>query len=572
VSIVARGKVGEAFVEAVVETDGFEEDLDRSLKRAVKEAARDVHWDPLSKAAQVAGNEAGDHFAAALDRSVHKHNASSRFVNLFTNAFDKIGNLAGSFFSEGFAASLKSLPISGSIAQGLVGAVASVASAGPLGLAGLLITLGLLLPVIPLVTSAIFALGGALFSLAGIAGGVPSILAGVLAVVAPLIIAFQGFGEAVAAVASGDIDKINDSLKKLTPSARAVVREIQKAMPFFSQLRKDVQETFFAQFQGAITRLVASLGPTASAGLQNAAFALGGLFDLLAKFAASPQVVTFVSTLFQSITEGISAGGPTLINFLSALVAVAQAALPVLGPFFGTLGGGLDKFSKFLQDKAASGELASFLDSGLKTLQSIGGVLLQVIGLFADMFATTDESGRKFLDDVALAVKQLREFFQSPEGKEFLENMITLAEDFGTILLFIVGIFAGLIMQFAAAIELADDLGDALERLAKKKGIAGDVARILGGPILIPFMAKGGITDGPSIAGEAGQEAVLPLDDPVRARQIAADPMVSSILGHGEMTVIAIFDGEPFQARIVRTVDEKTSATTRQLTQKPRGR
>ena len=568
---VAKGKVGEAFVEAVVETDGFEEDLDRSLKRAIKEAARDAHWDPLSEAAAAAGEEAGDGFSSALSRTVHRHNASSRFVNLFGSAFEKIGNVAGGFFSEGFAQSLKGLPVGG-IAGGLLSGISGLASAGPAGLAGLLITIGLLVPLVPLLTSAIFALGGAMFSLLGTAGAVPGILAGVLAVIAPLIIAFQGFGDAVAAVASGDLDKIDESLKKLTPSARAVVREIQKAMPFFSQLRKDVQETFFSRFQGGLTRIVAALGPTASAGLQNAAFALGGVFDMLAKFASSPQVVAFVSNLFQAITEGISAGGPTLITFLSALVAVANASLPVLSEFFTRLGGGLTTFSTFLQNAASSGKLAAFLDSGLATLESIGNLLLEVIGLFADMFATTDESGRKFLDDVALAVKQLREFFGSPEGKEFLENMITLAEDFGDILIFVVGIFADLVGQFAAAIELADDLGDALERLFKKKGIVGDIARILGGPIAIPFMAEGGITDGPSIAGEAGREAVLPLDDPVRARQIASDPLVANILGAGEMTVIAVFDGEPFQARIVRTVDEKTAATTTQLRQKPRGR
>lgn len=564
--------MGEAFVEAVVETEGFEEDLDRSLKRAVKEAARDVHWDPLSEAAEAAGQQAGDSFNAALDRSIHRHNAGSKFLNLFSSAFEKIGNVAGGFFSEGFATALKGLPVSGSVAQGIVGALASVASAGPAGLAGLLITVGLLVPLVPLLTSAIFALGGAMFSLLGTAGAVPGLLAGILAVVAPLIIAFQGFGDAVAAVASGDLEKINEAMQKLTPSARGVLRELQKLMPFFSQLRKDVQETFFSRFQGGLTRVVAALGPSASAGLQNAAFALGGVFDMLAKFASSPQVVAFVSNLFQAITEGISAGGPTLITFLSALTAVANVSLPVIGEFFTRLGGGLDRFSKFLTDSAASGKLASFLESGLLTLESTGNLLLEVIGLFADMFATTDESGRNFLDDVALAVKQLREFFGSPEGKEFLENMITLAEDFGDILLFVVGVFAGLISQFAAAIELADDLGEALERLFQKKGIAGDIIRILGGPIAIPFMAEGGITDGPSIAGEAGREAVLPLDDPVRARQIASDPLVANILGAGEMTVIAVFDGEPFQARIVRTVDEKTAVTARQLTQKPRGR
>jgi hypothetical protein len=571
VSGVARGKVGEAFVEAVVETDGFEEDLDRSLKRAVKAAARDAHWDPLSDAAAAAGENAGEHFSDNFSRSVHKHNVSSRFVNFFGSAFEKIGSVAGGFFSDGFASTLKSLPVGG-LAGGLLNGVGSIAAAGPAGLAGLLITVGLLIPLVPLLTSAIFALGGAMVSLVGIAGAVPGLLAGVLAVVAPLIIAFQGFGEAVSAVASGDLDKIDEALKKLTPSARAVVRELQKAMPFFSQLRKDVQETFFSRFQGGLTRIVAALGPTASGGLQNAAFALGGVFDMLAKFAASPQVVAFVGNLFQAISEGISAGGPTLITFLSALVAVANASLPVLGEFFTRLGGGLDTFSKFLQDSASSGKLAEFLNSGLLTLQSVGGVLLEVIGLLTDMFGMTDESGRKFLDDVGLAVKQLREFFQSPEGKEFIENMIVLAKDFGTILIWVAGLFASWIAGFARAIELADDLGDALDRLFKKKGIIGDVARILGGPLAIPFMAEGGITDGPAVAGEAGREAVLPLDDPVRARQIAADPLVSSILGAGEMVVYAIFDGEPFQARIVRTVDEKTSATTRQLTQKPRGR
>lgn len=568
---MAKGKVGEAWVEAVVETAGFEEDLERSLKRAVKEAARDAHWDPLADAAGAAGDAAGDRFNSTLEAQLRRGSFFTRVGGFFRTGFTKIGSLAGAFFSESFAASLKSLPISGSLAQGLVGGLASIASAGPVGLAGMLITVGLLVPLVPLLTSAVFALGGALFSLGGIAGGIPAILAGLLATVAPLIIAFQGFGEAVSAVASGDLEKLDEALKKLTPSARGVIRELQRAMPFFSQLRKDVQETFFSRFQGGLTRLVSSLGPAASGGLQNAAFALGNVFDMLLKFASSPEVVAFASNLFQTITEGISAGGPTLINFLGALIAIANAALPVIQEFFGRMGGGLDKFSAFLKDSAASGKFAAFLDSGLRTLESIGALILEVIGLFADMFATTDESGRNFLDDVGEAVRQLREFFGSPEGKEFLENMITLAEDFGTILIFIVGVFADLIRQFALAIELADKLGNALERVFQQKGIAGDIMRILGGPLAIPFMAEGGITDGPVIAGEAGKEAILPLDDPVRARQVASDPMVQNIIGGaGEMVVYALFDGEPFQARIVRTVDSKIDAQARRLSQKPR--
>jgi hypothetical protein len=61
------------------------------------------------------------------------------------------------------------------------------------------------------------------------------------------------------------------------------------------------------------------------------------------------------------------------------------------------------------------------------------------------------------------------------------------------------------------------------------------------------------------------------LDDPVRARQIASDPIVQNIIGgSGDTVVYAIFDGEPFQARIVRTARGAVDAAGRRLTQKPR--
>lgn len=582
-ALVVRRRQGNAFVEMVAETKGFEEDLEKALQRAVNEASKSKNYQPMVDGAGEAGERASKEFGRrfTLDARGRLHDERGRFVASMTQAFAPIGFKVGIGFFErfiaGFAQSAKGAPVLGTLLSGF-GQVAtlfgSLGVPGILGgLAAFLPLLGVLVIVVPLLTSAIFALGGALLSLLGVVGPLPALMFGLLGVIAPLVIAFQGFGEAVAAVASGDLEKIDETLKKLSPSARAVVKELGALMPFFKTLKKDVQEAFFSRLVGGLTRLVNAAGPTVSGGLQNVAFALGNLFSAIAQFAASPAVVAFLGNLFQAITDGIVAGGPTIITFLTALVTLANAGLPLVSSLLGQIGGAVTAFSQWATGAAKDGSFQKWVE---EAFQTIGGILTigkELFGLLVDMFALTDDSGQTFLEDVAEAIRKLREFFQSPDGKEFIENMIVLAEDFGDILITIAGLFAAWIALFAKAIELADDLGEALERLFKKKGIFGDVARILGGPLAIPFMAEGGITGGPVIAGEAGAEAILPLNDPVRAREILNDPQVIQALGAGggEMTVIAIFDGEPFQARIVKTVDGKMQTTARQLTQRTRG-
>jgi hypothetical protein len=583
VTCVVRRRQGNAFVEMVAETEGFEDDLEKALQRAVVEASKSKNYQPLIDGAGEAGERASKEFGRrfTLDARGRLHDERGRFVASMTAAFAPIGFRVGiGFFDRfiaGFAQSAKGAPILGTLLSG-VGQIASMF--GTLGIPGLvggltsiLPIIGVLVIVVPLLTSAIFALGGALLSLLGIVGPLPALLFGLLATIAPLVIAFQGFGEAVAAVASGDLEKIDEALKKLSPSARSVVKELQAFMPFFKTLKRDVQEAFFSRLVGGLTRLLTAVGPTMSGGLQNVAFALGSLFDGLARFAASPAVVAFLGNLFQAITDGIVAGGPTIITFLSAMITLANAGLPLVSALLGQIGGAVTAFSEWATGAAKDGSFQKWVEEAFQTLGSILGIGKEFFGLLVDMFALTDDSGQQFLDDVAEAIRQLREFFQSPEGKEFIENMIVLAKDFGTILIWVAGLFAGLIGMFAAAIEAADDLGEAIERLAKKKGTWGTIARFLGGPLLIPFMADGGITTGPSIAGEAGAEAILPLNDPVRAREILNDPQVVQALGAGggETTVIAYFDGEPFQARIVKTVNGQMQGTARQLTQKTRG-
>jgi hypothetical protein len=575
---VGRGrKEGEAFIEVVADTSRYERDLERSIDRATKAAAREETFQALTKAMGDAGERAGENYETRFLRALHRHEpnlihdvsqigalAGSGFVDLFSGEVFRRG--AGLFGEGGKITEFFSF-----FAKGLGILGEAVLSPGFLaGLGSFLITAGILVVVVPLLTSAVFALGGALVSLVGILGAIPALGFGLLATLVPLLIAFQGIGDAVSALVSGDMDKFNESLKKLTPSAAGVLREFKSLMPVFSTIRKSVQEAFFGQISGDLTRLIKAIDGPLLAGLSNVAFALGGFVSQLLQFAATPKFVTFIADLFSHVADGINRGGPVLIRFFDAMVSVAEASLPAVSALFDRLGQGLDSFSAFLQQSVADGSFQEFLDSAFVTLGDIGDVISELIGLFKDMFATTDEAGQRFLEDVADAIKQLREFFQSPDGKEFIENMITLAHDFGIILIWVAEQVAGLIHLFAKAIEAFDDAGDAMERFFNRTKAFG------GNPLIgfvagfLPGLARGGITDGPTIAGEAGDEAVIPLDDPSRARQVASDPRVADILGEPSMTVYAIFDGEPFQARIVKTVRGAQRETARKLGQQPR--
>lgn len=578
---MARGrKVGEAFVEVVAETDGFERDLERSIDRAVKEAAKQEKFEALVRGAGHGGEDAAKEFEQRFVREIRNRRlpiaaevakigsiAGSGFADLFINGFNRGGGRGlfngggGSFFSS----------ISSGLSSGLDAITPGLKAFGELiqPMTKWVALAGLLVPVV-------FALGGALFSLLGLLGALPGLVFGAVAAFAPLLIIFQGIGDAVSALASGDMEKFNESLKKLTPSARGVVGELKKLFPIFTEIRKSVQEAFFSRITGDLTRLFNVIKGPALAGLSNVAFALGGFLHQLLQFASSRGFVDFFARLFQSVTEGIRDGGPVIIRFFNAIVGVAKASLPAISAFFTRLGKGVDQFSDFLLKSIEDGSFQAFLDSAFTTLGDLVGVTTELFGLLSDMFATTDESGQTFLNDVRDAIKELREFFQSPDGKQFIQDMIELAKVFGKVLIWIAGLTEVLTINFRFVIDLILQIGHEFDKLKAKTGGSGAALGTAAGALaeagrsLFPKMARGGITDGPSLAGEAGTEAVLPLDDPTRARQVANDPRVIAAIGGGDTTVIAVFDGEPFQARITRTIKGATSAAAVRIAQKSR--
>lgn len=105
----------------------------------------------------------------------------------------------------------------------------------------------------------------------------------------------------------------------------------------------------------------------------------------------------------------------------------------------------------------------------------------------------------------------------------------------------------------------------------KKKPANGNI-KVEGGTQLKGFADGGRITE-PSIiaAGEGGRpELILPETQPLRSMQLLASSPLANVIGGGPSVVYAIFDGEPFQARIVKTAKSVNRQAARTINQGPR--
>lgn len=607
---------GAAFVEIVADTDDFEKGLDRSLKKAVVEASKSKNFQPLTKAAGKAGGESGTEFAKKFGDGVDKGGFFRRLRTRFRDtgrdagrdmfkslgetffksgflgfflapikvAFTTIGKAAGSFFSEGFAAFTESARggagILTNIGRGITGSFASLAETGPAALAALAVALGAFVVTAPAAIALIFALGGALFSLLGVLNALPATIGILLAIVAPLVLAFQGFGDVISAIGDKDVKKFNEALKKLSPSARGVALELRAMAGPLEQLQRSVQEAFFSRLGGSLTKLGKALGPTVSGGLQNISFALGGLVNQVVAFASRPETADILANLLASVARIVASSGPGIVKFFGAIGRAVDASLPLVEKVFSGFGTGLERFAKFIDEQVSSGAFASFLESGLLTLGELSSLVGEVLGLFKDMFGPTAESGRTFLSSVTDGIKQLREFFQSEDGHQFLADLSSIAKGLGNILKFeVFPILKIIIGLFAQILGQARFVYDVIQRILGIESEASQKSKSLGGSVAaavlknLPKFARGGITSGPSLAGEGGEpEAVIPLGDPVRARQVAQEAGLDRLIGGGGDTFVYVtIDGQQLQGRIDRTVRGNNSAVSRGLANGPRG-
>ena len=140
---------------------------------------------------------------------------------------------------------------------------------------------------------------GAVTALSGAALLVPGAALAGAAAMKTFELATSGFGEAVGAGLTGDVEAFNKATKDMAPEMRGAVQEVVAFKPALDGLKKAVQSNFWGQFSGDLTKLGNTYLPVMQMGLTGVSAKLGAM----AKGAIATMNTPFFSGRVASILD-----------------------------------------------------------------------------------------------------------------------------------------------------------------------------------------------------------------------------------------------------------------------------
>jgi phage-related protein len=435
----------------------FERDIDRTMDNVEKSIQADL--DKIDNSFDDLFSDIDNHFKK-LEKSVDGRLKKSfnGLGDAAEDAFQVIENKMVKPLSKGFDALGDFVGEIGGLIGDIGGKLGGLVASSPL--------IGLVIALIP----AIIALAAALSNLIGLVGILPASLGVLVAAIVPVVVAFQGFGEAVSAVASGDIEKIDEALKKLSPSAASVVREIGNLLPMLKAFQRSVQEAFFSQIRGGITQLLGTVLPAIGENFNRVAASMGKLVSEFIKFATSINALNALNDLLDTTSRIVDKLSGPLFRLFDSLALSVSAGLPFVERLAEAIGRALDKFSAFLNQAIETGEFDKFIEDAIVTVKELIALGSALVGLFGTIFSGTEESGHDFLKTLTDLTIQLDKFFQSAEGQDTLKALSLAVQALGFSLMMAFNSTVLLVQIFSNSLKLFETIGRGVFDLGEKIG------------------------------------------------------------------------------------------------------
>lgn len=410
-----------------------------NIQKAAEEAAEEIVIDFEEGGARIrrvfkdGREEAFTFFDGVGDKSRETgETIQSSLLAPLTRGFSRLGDLLGSA-----ASAAAGLAISGTNPAGLLSIVAT------------LIAVGAAIPVV-------LGLAGALSQLAGVLTVLPGLIGAFAGAMIVGVIAFQGFGDALGAIADGDPEKIAEALKELAPAARQVAREFQAALPLFRQVGDSIQQEFFEPLVGQLATFSKTTLPALRGELDTLAQALGRAFGHFGDLVNDAENVSILEELLRTTAFVTDELGASFSNLGDALFKALGASLPMLARLGSELSDAIDTFAEWLRTAAEDGSFQRFWEQALDVLGRVWNLAKAIGGLLGTLLGGTAEGGKDFIDTLTDLTNRLNEFFKSAEGQEALQDFEEIIGAVGVILGYVVNVVR-------ETIDILTELDDAVE-------------------------------------------------------------------------------------------------------------
>jgi hypothetical protein len=389
-------QLGRAFIEVRADLSQFPGELRTKLEAALREGSAGLKMTEVEDAAGKAGERAGKKLAEGVEKSAR-------------DRWKSVGQNAATDFSDGFVAFL---------GKALFGKAAMWTS---------------------LIVAAGTAIANLMPAVYALAGAVPTVLGGLVGTAATLVMAFHGVHAAIGAAFSGNSAKLAADLQKLAPAARSFVLEIAALRPVLHGLQQDVQQAFFVQLEGSITRVTRTLLPTLHSGLTGLGVSLGQVGRQVLAALSTPLAKGALGDMFVSMRTVINSLAPALGALTRAFLTLMSAASPLVTSLGTGLAGLITKFSDWIAKLQNTGALAGFFQAGGAVLSNLGELLGNVLRLFNALVSGLNTGGSAFIGVLGTIVKLLADLFASAQGQQLLGTLSTLMTILGELLISVVG-------------------------------------------------------------------------------------------------------------------------------------
>ncbi|WP_188197214.1 phage tail protein [Nonomuraea sp. SYSU D8015] len=358
----------------------------------------------------------------------------------------------------------------------------------------------------------------ALAPAAGIVAALPGAIALSRAALITLQVALAGVKEAFSAALADDPEKFAQALEGLSPAARAAALELRAAKPAIDGLKSSVQDAFFAPLAGHITALAAVLSGPLQSGMSGVASQMGLGAAEVARFAASGQTVSAVSSIFASLRSAVAALLPAIQPLLAGFRDLSVVGAGFSAGLAPGIAAAAARFGEFLSQAAASGQALAWMQGAVDVLRQLGAIAGDLVGIVRGVFSAMQTGGSGALGVIGQLLAQVNAFVNSAQGQQILVTIFQSLAQVGGALFPIFQALAGslaLVAPHVAAIAVAlgpglaaavSALGPALAALGPGLTV---VAQMLAQAFASPELQAGLLALGQSISAVLAAAAPL---------------------------------------------------------------
>lgn len=219
-------------------------------------------------------------------------------------------------------------------------------------------------------------------------------------------------------------DKFAESLRLLSPAAQQFALSIQQLVPTFMELKNVVQDTFFAGMPQLVNDLTRTYRDSFGGMAIGVAGAFNGIFMKIGDVLQDPRAQQSVGVMFDGIVKTFQALIPLVGSLTQVFVQLSSTGAQVLPTVIDDISNIMAKFSDFISEAAASGDLATWMTEGWEALKAFGSVvvyagkmLYEVFGLHGpkdiERFKSTMFG---LIDGFGFFLATLRKFFEGLVG------------------------------------------------------------------------------------------------------------------------------------------------------------